>query len=100
MQTGAVPSGGVWYTAIGPDKHRLFRGRHYEQLAIDDGRVVVTSRRGRVVLEATVADLELTRVRNGILLQVLARDDASRTHVFEFRPRRHGAGRAFAESLR
>ena len=37
-----------------------------------------------------------SRVRNGLLLQVLARDAADHTHVFEFRPRRHADGRALA----
>jgi hypothetical protein len=79
---------------------RLFRARHYRQVALDDGRVVVTSRRGDVLLDAAAEDLELARVRNGVLLQVLATDAASRTHVFEFRPRRHAAGRALADALR
>jgi hypothetical protein len=92
--------GGVWYTSVAPGEHRLFRGRHYRQLAIDDGRVVVKSRRGDVLLESALDDLELARVRNGILLQVLATDDAAHTHVFEFRPRRHGEGRALADALR
>jgi hypothetical protein len=94
-------SGGVWYAAVTPGgTQRLFRGRHYRQLAVDDGRVVVTTRRGDVLLDAATDDLELRRVRNGLLLQVLATDASSRTHVFEFRPRRHGAGRAFADALR
>jgi hypothetical protein len=100
MGTGAVPRGGVWYATVAPGARRLFRGRHYDQLVVDDRRVVVTTRRGRIVLETTVDELELARVRSGLLLQVLARDDASRTHVFEFRPRRHAAGRAFADALR
>ena len=91
---------GVWYTTVEPGRRRWFRGRHYQQLAVDDGRVVVTARRGRVLLDTTVDELALDRVRNGLLLQVLARDDASRTHVFEFRPRRHAVGRAFADRLR
>ena len=94
-------SGGVWYAAVTPGgTKRLFRGRHYRQLAVDEGRVVVTTRRGEVLLDSATDDLELTRVRNGLLLQVLATDTSSRTHVFEFRPRRHGAGRAFADALR
>jgi hypothetical protein len=52
-----------------------------------------------VLLETTVDALELDRVRNGLFLQVLVRDRDSRTHVFEFRPRRHAAGRAFADAL-
>ena len=90
----------MWYANVAPGSSRLFHGRHYRQLAVDDGRVVVTSRRGDVLFETAVDALELTRVRNGILLQVLATDDASRTHVFEFRPRRHAAGREFADTLR
>ena len=97
---GDVPAGGVWYATAEPGERRVFRGRHYQQLALEGGRVVVTSRRGQVVLEAAVDELELARVRNGLLLQVLARDDAARTHIFEFRPRRHAAGRAFANALR
>ena len=94
-------SGGVWYaTVTAGGTKRLFRGRHYRQLAVDDGRVVVTTRRGEVLLDSATDDLELARVRNGLLLQVLATDASSRTHVFEFRPRRHGAGRAFADALR
>ena len=79
---------------------RLFRGRHYRQVAVVDGRVTVTSRRGDVVLDVAADELELTRVRNGLLLQVLATDTSSRTHVFEFRPRRHFAGRSLADALR
>jgi hypothetical protein len=78
----------------------LFRGRHYRQIAVTDGRVVVTSRRGDVVLDAAIEDLELTRVRNGLLLQILATDASSRTHVFEFRLRRRDAGRTLADALR
>jgi len=92
--------GGVWYTAVVPGNSRLFRGRHYRQLSVVDGRVTVTSRRGDVLLDAAAAELELTRVRNGLLLQVLATDASSRTHVFEFRPRRHRAGRVLADALR
>lgn len=94
-------SDGVWYAAVTPGgTRRLFRGRHYRRLALDDGRVVVTSRRGEVLLDAAADDLEVTRVRNGLLLQVLATDRSSRTHVFEFRPRCHAAGRTFADALR
>jgi hypothetical protein len=92
--------GGVWYTAVTPGASRLFRGRHYRQVAVTDGRVVVTSRRGDVLLDTPTDDLEVSRVRNGLLLQVLATDSASRTHVFEFRPRRRAAGRTFADALR
>jgi hypothetical protein len=40
------------------------------------------------------------RVRNGLLLQVLVRDQEGNTHVFEFRPRRRHEGRALADALR
>jgi hypothetical protein len=53
-----------------------------------------------VLLEATTGSLEVVRVRNGLLLQVLVRDEERNTHVFEFRPRRHHEGRAFADALR
>jgi len=65
-----------------------------------DGRVTDTSRRGDVLLDAAAAELELTRVRNALLLQVLATDASSRTHVFEFRPRQRRAGRGLADALR
>jgi hypothetical protein len=94
-------TGGAWYTSVAPGSWRWFRGRHYRQIAITDGRVVVTTRRrGDAVLDVAVDDLELTRVRNGILYQVLATDRSSRTHIFEFRLRRRNAGRAFADALR
>ena len=91
--------GGVWYTSVPSGAGRLFRGRHYRQLSFGDGHLAVTSRRGAVLLETTLDALELDRVRNGLLLQVLVRDRDSRTHIFEFRPRRHAAGRAFADAL-
>jgi hypothetical protein len=94
-------TGGAWYTTVAPGHtSRLFRGRHYRQVVVTDGRVVVSSKRGDVLLDTAATDLELGRVRNGVLLQVLATDAASRTHVFEFRPRRHAAGRALADALR
>ena len=92
--------GGVWYTSVAPGEPRLFRGRHYRQVSVVDGRVVVTARRGDVLLDTAASDLELTGVRNGLLLQVLATDASSRTHVFEFRPRRHSAGRVLVDALR
>ncbi len=92
--------GGVWYTSVAPGDSRVFRGRHYRQVSVVDGRVVVTSRRGDVLLDAAADELELTRVRNGLLLQVLATDASSRTHVFEFRPRRRAAARVLADALR
>lgn len=92
--------GGVWYTDVAPGASKWFRGRHYRQVAVTDGRVVVTSRRGDTVLDVPTDELELTGVRNGLLLQVLATDSSSRVHVFEFRPRRRSAGRALAAALR
>ena len=92
--------GGAWYTSVAPGSVRLFRSRHYRTVAVDAGRLVVTSRRGEVLLDAATDELELTRVRNGFLLQVLATDTSARTHVFEFRPRRRFAGRALADALR
>ena len=93
-------SGGAWYTSVAPGSSRLFRGRHYRQVAISDGRLVVTTRRrGDVVLDLALDDLEVTSVRRGILWQVLATDRSARTHVFEFRLRRRGAARAFADAL-
>ena len=91
--------GGVWYTSVAPGRWRLLRGRHYRQVSVIEGRLVVTTRKGVVLVDAPTADLELTRVRNGLLLQVLATDTTARTHVFEFRPRRHFAGRALADAL-
>lgn len=92
--------GGAWYAAVAAGASRLFRGRHYRRVGIDGDRVVVASRGGDVVLDVPLGELELVRVRNGILLQVLATDSTSRNHVFEFRPRRHAAGRTFADALR
>ena len=100
-RSGVMRPGDVWYTSVPPGASRLFRGRHYRHVAVDDGRVVVTTkRRGDVVLDVAVDDLEVSEVRNGVLLQVLATDTSARTHVFEFRLRRHAAGRAFADALR
>ena len=95
-----MASGGAWYTSVAPGASRLFRGRHYRQVAVDDGRVVVTSKRGDVVLDVATDELELTRVRGGVLMQVLATDASSRTHVFEFRLRQRDAGRALASVIR
>ena len=95
-----MASGGAWYTSVAPGASRLFRGRHYRQVAVADERVVVTSRRGDVLLDVPTEDLELTRVRSGLLLQVLATDASSRTHVFEFRLRHRVAGRSLADALR
>jgi len=91
---------GVWYASVAPGASRLFRGRHYRRLALDDGRVIVSTRRGQVLLDVPVGALDLRGVRNGLLLQVLACDDTERTHVFEFRPRLHAGGRALADALR
>ena len=93
--------GGAWYTSVAPGASKLFRGRHYRQVSVTDGRVVVRSKRGDVVLDVATDDLELSGVRNGVLLQqVLATDASSRIHVFEFRLRRRDAGRALADALR
>jgi hypothetical protein len=90
----------AWHAKVSPNRHRLFAGRHYHDVTLGDGDVVVTTRRGDVVLQAAADSLELVRVRNGLLLQVLARDRDTYTHVFEFRPRQHAAGRSFADALR
>ena len=95
-----MPTGGAWYTSVAPGASRLFRGRHYRQVAVADERVVVTSRKGDVVLDVATEELELTRVRSGLLYQVLATDASSRTHVFEFRLRQRDAGRALASAIR
>jgi hypothetical protein len=93
-------TGGAWYTSVAPGASRFFRSRHYRQVAIIDGRVVVTTRRrGDVVLDLPVDDLEVSDVRRGILYQVLATDRSARTHVFEFRLRRRDAARAFTDAL-
>jgi hypothetical protein len=91
--------GGVWYTSVAPGEHRLFRGRHYRRLVVDDSRVSVTRRSGELLLDTTVDSLRVVRVRRGVLLQVLTREADGREHVFEFRPRHHGAGRRFAATL-
>jgi hypothetical protein len=92
--------GGAWYTSVAPGASRLFRGRHYRQVEVTDDRVVVTTRKGDVVLDVPTGDLEVTSVRKGgLLMQVLATDASSRTHVFEFRLRRRAAGRTFADAL-
>jgi hypothetical protein len=52
------------------------------------------------LLQAAAGSLEVVRVRNGLLLQLLVRDQERNTHVFEFRPRRHHEGRALADALR
>jgi hypothetical protein len=93
-------AGGVWYTSVAPNGSRLFRGRHYQRVAVTEGRVVVTGRGGDVLLDQPVGDLDIARVRAGFFLQVLATDAQSHTHVFEFRPRRRAAGRALADALR
>jgi hypothetical protein len=90
----------AWYTKVSPDRHRLFAGRHYDEVAVADGQIMVRSRRGNTVFEAPTASLALVRVRGGLLLQVLVRDPDDATHVFEFRPRRHADGRTLADALR
>jgi hypothetical protein len=90
----------AWYAKVSPNRRRLFVGRHYRDVALDDGVVTVTTRRGNVVYTAPMDALDVVRVRNGLLLQVLARDPDRTMHVFEFRPRRHAEGRALADALR
>ena len=90
----------AWYVKVSPNRHRLFAGRHYGQVVVADDHVVVRTRRRRTDLRGPARSLTLVRVRNGLLLQVLARDTDDHTHVFEFRPRRHGEGRALADALR
>jgi hypothetical protein len=97
---GSVRAVRAWYVKVSPDRHRLFAGRHYDDVAVDGGDVVVRTRRGRTILQTPAESLSLVRVRGGVLLQVLARDADDNTHVFEFRPRRHGEGRALADALR
>jgi hypothetical protein len=90
----------AWYTKVSPKRRRLFSGRHYDDVVLTDGELMVRTRRRQVQLRAPTESLELVRVRNGLLLQVLARDQERNTHVFEFRPRRHAEGRALADALR
>lgn len=90
----------AWYAKVSPNRHRLFVGRHYHEVVVDQGVIVVTTRRGGVVFQAPAQSLELVRVRNGLLLQVLARDRDDNTLIFEFRPRRHDEGRTLADALR
>jgi hypothetical protein len=107
MSEGSSGSGGAplgtraWYTKVSPNRRRLFASRHYDDVAYTDREVVVRTRRGGdVLLHAPAESLEVVRVRNGLLLQVLVRDEEQNTHVFEFRPRRHREGRALADALR
>jgi hypothetical protein len=90
----------AWYTTVSAHRRLLFAGRHYDDVAVTEGQVVVRTRRGHVLLQAPAGSLEVVRVRNGLLLQVLVRDQEGNTHVFEFRPRRHHEGRALADALR
>jgi hypothetical protein len=89
----------AWYAKVSPDRHRLFVGRHYHDVAVDQGELVVTTRRGRVVLRVPTDSLRVERVRSGPLLQVLVRDPDDNTHVFEFRTRHHAEGRALVREL-
>jgi hypothetical protein len=89
----------AWYAKVSPDRHRLFVGRHYHEVALDQGELVVRTRRGGVVFTAPTDTLRVERVRSGLLLQVLARDADENTHVFEFRPRHRAEGRALHRSL-
>jgi hypothetical protein len=90
----------AWYAKVSPDRHRLFAGRRYREVDLEHDVVTVTTRHGGVVFMAPTDRLELVHVRNGLLLQVLARDPDRNTHVFEFRPRRHPEGRTLADALR
>jgi hypothetical protein len=90
----------AWYAKVSRDRHRLFAGRRYRDVAVTDRQIVVTSRHGQIVFQAPVDAVSLERVRQGLLLQVLAHDADHNTHVFEFRPRRHTEGRSFADALR
>jgi hypothetical protein len=85
---------------VSPNRHRLFVRRRYDEVTLTDDEIVVRTRRGRAVLQAPADSMSVLRVRNGWLFQVLARDTADHTHVFEFRPRRHAEGRALARALR
>jgi hypothetical protein len=89
----------AWYAKVSPGRRRLFVGRHYDDVAINQDTVIVTTRRGGVVFMAPVDGLRVERVRGGPLLQVLVRDPDDATHVFEFRSRRHAEGRAFVREL-
>ena len=90
----------AWYAKVPANRRLLFAGRHYDDVAVTEGQVVVRTRRGHLLLQAAVGSLEVVRVRNGLLLQLLVRDQERNTHVFEFRPRRHHDGRALADALR
>jgi hypothetical protein len=90
----------AWYAKVSPNRHRLFAGRHYGDVTLVDGEIVVRTRRGHTVLQTATEALMFVRLRNGLLLQVLALDPDENTHVFEFRPRRHDDGRALADALR
>jgi hypothetical protein len=89
----------AWYTKVSANRRRLFAGRHYDDVTVTDGEVVVRTRHGQLLLQAPAASLQVVRVRTGLLLQVLVRDQERNTHVFEFRPRRHREGRALADAL-
>jgi hypothetical protein len=98
----------AWYAKVSPERGRfgrvlggrLFAGRHYRDIVLDDGALTVTTRHGGVVFEVPARGLVLVRMQSGLLLQVRARDADDETHVFEFRPRHHADGRALADALR
>src|SRR4051812_38979573 len=89
----------AWYAKVSPDRHRLFVGRHYHDVAIDQGELVVTTRRGGGGFTAPTDTPPVERVRRGLLLQGLARGADENTPLFEFRPRHRAEGRALHRSL-
>ena len=36
----------AWYTKVSANRRLLFAGRHYDDVAVSDGQVVVRTRRG------------------------------------------------------
>ncbi len=84
-----------------PASSRLFRGRHYRQVAVD--------RRARRRHARDAATCCSTRppttssspaCATACCCRCSRPTPTSRTHVFEFRPRRRAAGRTFADALR
>ena len=62
------------------------------EVAVADGDVVVLLEARRRPARHRRRPSQLGAGANGGLLQVLASDADDSTHVFEFRPRRHGTG--------
>ena len=91
----------AWYTKVSAESSPAVRGSPLRRRG-RDRRPGGGARRAaaHVLLQAPARSLEVVRVRNGLLLQVLVRDQERNTHVFEFRPRRHHDGRALADALR